>query len=99
MIQVKESPVPSDTLLTVDLKSGSKVKICTHTIRPNFCCRWLGWVFRCTFALIDLKLKGETNCSLKILLLSLWKEVGWEGGVGGGREGGWTDKRVGGGKS
>ena len=32
MIQVKESPVPSDTLLTVDLKSGSKIKIGTHTI-------------------------------------------------------------------
>ena len=30
--QVKESPVPSDTLLTVDLKSGSKIKIGTHTI-------------------------------------------------------------------
>jgi len=29
---VKESPVPSDTLLTVDLKSGSKIKIGTHTI-------------------------------------------------------------------
>ena len=29
--QVKESPVPSDTLLTVDLKSGSKIKIGTHT--------------------------------------------------------------------
>jgi len=25
-------PVPSDTLLTVDLKSGSKIKIGTHTI-------------------------------------------------------------------
>ena len=32
MIQVKESPVPSDTLLTVDLKSGSKIKIGTPTI-------------------------------------------------------------------
>ena len=32
MIQVKESPVPSDTLLTVDLKSGSKIKIGTYTI-------------------------------------------------------------------
>ena len=29
---MKESPVPSDTLLTVDLKSGSKIKIGTHTI-------------------------------------------------------------------
>ena len=32
MIQVKESLVPSDTLLTVDLKSGSRIKIGTPTI-------------------------------------------------------------------
>ncbi len=30
--QVKESPVPSDSLLTIDLKSGSKVNIGTHAI-------------------------------------------------------------------
>ena len=30
--QVKESPIPSDSLLTVDLKSGSKINIGTHAI-------------------------------------------------------------------
>ena len=30
--QVKESPVPSDSLLTLDLKSGSKVNIGTYAI-------------------------------------------------------------------
>ncbi len=30
--QVKESPVPSDSLLTLDLKSGSKVNIGTYVI-------------------------------------------------------------------
>ena len=30
--QVKESPVPSDSLLTVDLKSGSKINIGTNGI-------------------------------------------------------------------
>ena len=32
LIQVKESPVPSDSLLTVDLKSGSKINIGTNGI-------------------------------------------------------------------
>ena len=31
-LQVKESPVPSDSLLTLDLKSGSKINIGTHAI-------------------------------------------------------------------
>lgn len=30
--QLKENAVSSDTLLTVDLKNGSKIKIGTHTI-------------------------------------------------------------------
>ena len=30
--QVKESPIPSDSLFTVDLKSSSKVNIGTHAI-------------------------------------------------------------------
>ena len=31
-VQVKESPVPSDSLLTLDLKSGSKVNIGTYAV-------------------------------------------------------------------
>lgn len=30
--QVKESPVPSDSLLTIDLKSGPRVTLGTHVI-------------------------------------------------------------------
>ena len=30
--QVKDNPVPSDSLLTLDLKSGSKVNIGTHAV-------------------------------------------------------------------
>ena len=30
--QVKETPVPSDSLLTIDLKSGPRVTLGTHVI-------------------------------------------------------------------